>query len=68
MVDMALLSRTVVSPGRPLEDGELIGETTPPDDRQHRLPPTISTSTPKRDHATTPTSYFKMADFTGSPR
>ncbi|MGB8943051.1 MAG: hypothetical protein WCD21_22860 [Streptomyces sp.] len=29
MVDMALLSRTVVSLGRPFEDGELIGKTTP---------------------------------------
>ncbi|MET9673250.1 hypothetical protein ABZY68_09165 [Streptomyces sp. NPDC006482] len=26
---MALLSRTVVSLGRPFEDGELIGKTTP---------------------------------------
>jgi hypothetical protein len=62
MVDMALLSRTVVSLGRPFEDGELIGKTTPPDDLQHRLPPTTSTSTPKRGHATPQTSHFKMAE------
>ncbi|OIJ90397.1 hypothetical protein BIV24_17725 [Streptomyces colonosanans] len=49
---MAPLSRTVVSLDRPFEDGELIGKTTPPDDLQHRLPPTTSTSTPKRGHAT----------------
>ncbi|WP_393100954.1 hypothetical protein [Streptomyces sp. LN325] len=62
MVDMALLSRTVVSLGRPFEDGELIGETTSPDDRQHRLPPTTSTNTAKRGHATPLTSHFKMAE------
>ncbi|WP_405682123.1 hypothetical protein [Streptomyces sp. NBC_00057] len=62
MVDMALLSRTVVSLGRPFEDGEFIGKTTPPDDLQHRLPPTTSTSTPKRGHATPLTSHFKMAE------
>ncbi|MFI9042683.1 hypothetical protein, partial [Streptomyces sp. NPDC053726] len=59
---MALLSRTVVSLGRPFEDGELIGKTTPPDDLQHRLPPTTSTSTPKPGHATPLTSHFKMAE------
>ncbi|WP_328753816.1 hypothetical protein OHA28_01615 [Streptomyces sp. NBC_00269] len=58
---MALLSRTVVSLDRPFEDGELIGKTTPPDDLQHRLPPTTSTSTPRRGHATPLTSHFKMA-------
>src|SRR4051794_8063426 len=52
MVDMALLSRTVVSLGRRFEGGELIGKTTLPDDLQHRLPPTTSRSTPKRGHAT----------------
>ncbi|MDJ0347106.1 hypothetical protein QMK19_38575, partial [Streptomyces sp. H10-C2] len=30
----------------------LIGKTTPPDDLHPRLPPTTSTSTPKRGHAT----------------
>ncbi|MEU9065069.1 hypothetical protein AB0D13_41155 [Streptomyces sp. NPDC048430] len=49
---MALLSRTVVSLGRPFEDGELIAKTTPPDDLHTRLLPTTSTSTPKRGHAT----------------
>jgi hypothetical protein len=62
MVDMALLSRTVVSLGRPFEDGELIGKTTSPDDLQHRLPPTTGTSTPKRGHATPLTSHFKMEE------
>ncbi|MFG2478530.1 hypothetical protein [Streptomyces fagopyri] len=59
---MALLSRTVVSPGRPFDGGELIGRTTPPDDLRHRLPPTTSASTPQRGHATPLTSHFKMAD------
>ncbi|MFF4077975.1 hypothetical protein ACFYZN_01065 [Streptomyces sp. NPDC001777] len=48
MVDMALLSRTVVLLDRPFEDGELIGKTTPPDDLQHGLLPTNGPSTPKR--------------------
>ncbi|MFB7954379.1 hypothetical protein [Streptomyces sp. NPDC056045] len=59
---MALLSRTVVSPGRPFEDGELIGGTTPPDDLQHGLPPTTSPSTLKRGNATPLTSHSKMAE------
>lgn len=58
---MALLSRTVVSLGRPFEDGELIGKTAPPDDLHPRLPPTTSTSTPNRRHTSALTSYFKMA-------
>jgi hypothetical protein len=62
MVDMALLSRTVVSLGRPFEDGELIGRITPPDDLHPRLPLTTSTSTPKQGHATPLTSHFKMAE------
>jgi hypothetical protein len=61
MVDMALLSRTVVSLGRPFEDGELTGKTAPPDDLHPRLPPATSTSTPKRGHTTPLTSHFKMA-------
>ncbi|MDI5964995.1 hypothetical protein [Streptantibioticus silvisoli] len=52
MVDMALLSRTIVSPGSPLEDGELIDGTTPPAIQQHGSPPKASTSTPERGHAT----------------
>jgi hypothetical protein len=52
MVDMALLSRTVVSLGRPFEDGELIGKTALPDDLHSRLPPATSTSSPKRGHTT----------------
>ncbi|MGW4200353.1 hypothetical protein [Streptomyces sp. NPDC004726] len=51
-----------MSLGRPFEDGELIGKTTPPDDLHPRLPPTTSTSTPKRGHATPLTSHFKMAE------
>ncbi|MET9520742.1 hypothetical protein, partial [Streptomyces sp. NPDC002994] len=59
---MALLSRTVVSLGRPSEDGELIGKTALPNDLQHRPPPATSTSSPKRSHATPLTSHFKMAE------
>jgi hypothetical protein len=42
MVDMALLSRTVVSLGRPFADGEFIGKAALPDDLRLGLPPTTS--------------------------
>jgi hypothetical protein len=44
------------------DDGRESTNPLLPDDLDPRLPPTTSTSTPKRGHATPLTSHFKMAE------